>query len=30
LQEILDSKLCKEEKGKRLHYFGQPAPFEEN
>jgi hypothetical protein len=30
LQEILDSKLCKEEKGKRLYYFGQPAPFEEN
>jgi len=29
-QEILDSKLCKEEKGKRSHYLGQLAPFEEN
>jgi hypothetical protein len=29
-QEILDSKLCKEEKGQRSQYLGQPTPFEEN
>jgi len=29
-QEVLDSKLCREEKGKRSHYLGQPTPFEEN
>jgi len=29
-QKVLDTKLCREEKGKRSHYLGQPTPFEEN
>jgi hypothetical protein len=29
-QVVLDCKFCKEEKGKRSHYLGQPTPFEEN
>jgi len=29
-QEVLNCKLCKEEKGKRSHHFGHSSPFEEN